>query len=460
MNMIKSRLHLSTKIFKMVNIDQLIAKDLKHIWHPCSQMKDFETCPPIVINKAQGSYLYTNKGPLIDAISSWWCKSLGHAHPAVIAAIKNQLDCFEHVISANTTHPAAVELAEKLSEITGKQHVFFASDGSSAVEIAIKLAIHASQIKGQKNKNQFIALKNGYHGETLGTMSVSDLGLYKAPYASFGVQCHYIDDIPYVSGSKDPLWDNCDTYWNKVVQQLNKICDRVCAILLEPIIQGAGGMLCYSADFLSKISSWAKEKGIYLIADEIMTGIGRTGKWLACDHARIKPDLICLSKGLTSGSIPFSCVMIDSTLFDLFYDDYHAGKSFLHSHTYSGNPLAISAALATIKTIKQDNLLMHSQELGEIMFSYMQDIARDSRKLVNVRGVGAVVAADLIESSQARIGFKIYQEAIKQGALIRPIGNTLYWLPPLNTDKKIIGKLAEITLNSIEEAYNKAQGYE
>lgn len=451
---------MSTKIFKMVNIDQLIAKDLKHIWHPCSQMKDFETCPPIVINKAQGSYLYTNEGPLIDAISSWWCKSLGHGHPAVIAAIKNQLDCFEHVISANTTHPAAVELAEKLSEITGKQHVFFASDGSSAVEIAMKLAIHASQIKGNKNKNQFIALKNGYHGETIGTMSVSDLGLYKAPYASFGVQCHYIDHIPYVTGSKDPLWKNCDTYWNTVVQQLNKICDRVCAILLEPIIQGAGGMLCYSADFLAKISLWAKEKGIYLIADEIMTGIGRTGEWLACDHAHIKPDLICLSKGLTSGSIPFSCVMIDNTLFDLFYDDYHAGKSFLHSHTYSGNPLAISAALATIKTIEQDNLLIHSQELGEIMFSYLQDIARDSKKLVNVRGVGAVVAADLIESSHTRIGFKIYQEAIKQGALIRPIGNTLYWLPPLNTDKKIIGKLAEITLNSIEEAYNKAQGYE
>lgn len=460
--MIKSRLHLSTKIFKMVNIDQLIAKDLKHIWHPCSQMKDFETCPPIIVNKAQGSYLYTNKGPLIDAISSWWCKSLGHGHPAVIAAIKNQLDYFEHVISANTTHPAAVELAEKLSEITGKQHVFFASDGSSAVEIAMKLAIHASQIKGNKNKNQFIALKNGYHGETIGTMSVSDLGLYKAPYASFGVQCHFIDDIPYVSGTKDPLWKNCDTYWNKVVQQLNKICERVCAVLLEPIIQGAGGMLCYSADFLAKISLWAKEKGIYLIADEIMTGIGRTGKWLACDHAHIKPDLICLSKGLTSGSIPFSCVMIDSSLFDLFYDDYHAGKSFLHSHTYSGNPLAISAALATIKTIDQDNLLMHSQELGEIMFSYLQDIAKDSRKLVNVRGVGAVVAADLIEieSNQTRIGFKIYQEAIKQGALLRPIGNTLYWLPPLNTDKKIIGKLAEITLNSIEEAYNKAQGYE
>lgn len=458
--MIKSRLRLSTKILKMVNIDQLIAKDLLHIWHPCTQMKDFETYPPIVINKANGSYLDTNKGQLIDAISSWWCKSLGHSHPAVVAAIKNQLNSFEHVISANTTHPMAVELAEKLSEITGKQHVFFASDGSSAVEIAMKLAIHAAQIKGYQNRNQFIALKNGYHGETLGAMSVSDLGLYKAPYKSFGVQCHYINDIPYVSGFKDPLWINCDTHWDKIVQQLDKITDKACAIILEPIIQGAGGMLCYSADFLSKIASWAKEKDIYLIADEIMTGIGRTGQWLACDHANINPDLICLSKGLTSGSIPFSCVMIDSAIFDLFYNDYHAGQSFLHSHTYSGNPLAISAALATIKTIEQENILAYTQEIGETMLSYLHDIARECGKLVNVRGIGGVVAADLIDTDQDRIGFKIYQQAIQLGALIRPIGNTLYWLPPLNTDKKIIGKLAEITLNSIETAYNKTQRYE
>lgn len=442
----------------MVNVEKLISRDLKHVWHPCSQMKDFETCPPLVVDRAQGSYLYTNQGPLIDAISSWWCKSLGHGHPAVISAIEDQLKRFEHVIGANTTHPILVELAEQLTEITGKQHVFFASDGASAVEIAMKLAIHATQIKGYKNKNEFIALKNGYHGETLGTMSVSDLGIYKAPYESFGVTCHFIDNIPYVTGVDDPLWNCCDSHWVSIAKQLDEISDKVCALILEPIVQGAGGMLCYSADFLHKISLWAKSKDIVLIADEIMTGLGRTGQWLACDHADIKPDLICLSKGLTSGSIPFSCVMIDNSIFDLFYADYKIGPSFLHSHTYSGNPLAVSAALATIKTMRNEKIISQAQSLGETMLDFLQQVATQSGKLNNVRGVGAVVAADLMDIGDYRIGNEVYQQALKYGALIRPIGKTIYWLPPLNTDNETIGKLAEITLNSIDAAYIKAQG--
>lgn len=458
--MIKSGTLLSTKILKMVNVDKLIERDLKHIWHPCTQMKDFETCPPLVIDSAKGNYLYTNQGPLIDAISSWWCKSLGHGHPAILSAIKNQLKYFEHVIGANTTHPVLVELAEQLTEITRKQHVFFASDGASAVEIAMKLAIHATKIKGFENKNQFIALKNGYHGETLGTMSVSDLGIYKAPYESFGVNCHFIHDIPYVNDVTSPLWHHCDEYWEATEKQLNKISNQVCALILEPIIQGAGGMLCYSAQFLKKLALWAKSKDIILIADEIMTGMGRTGKWLASDHAEITPDLICLSKGLTSGSVPLSCVMIDNSVFDLFYDDYSSGKSFLHSNTYSCNPLAVSAALATIKTMHDENIMDQSRQLGELMLPLMQQIASSSGKLTNVRGIGAVVAADLVDSSNYRIGNELYQQAITLGALIRPMGNTLYWLPPLNTDQEIIGKLAEITLNSIEAAYKKAQGYE
>ncbi len=441
-------------------MNKLIARDLKHIWHPCSQMKDFENCPPLVIDSAQGCYLNTNQGSLIDAISSWWCKSLGHGHPSVMAAMTQQMARFEHVIGANTTHPSLVELGEHLAEITGNQHIFFASDGASAVEIAMKLAIHGTQIKGHKNKNQFIALKNGYHGETLGTMSVSDLGIYKAPYESFGVACHFIEHIPYVSGKTDDLWANCDEYWPEVEQQLNAVSEQVCALILEPIIQGAGGMLCYSADFLKKLSEWAKEKEIYLIADEIMTGIGRTGSWLACDHANIKPDLICLSKGLTSGSLPLSCVMIDSSIYDLFYDDYKSGKSFLHSHTYSGNPLAVSAALATIKTIYNEDIIKKAQILGEVMLQNMNYIAEQSGKLQNVRGIGAVVAADLISADSYRIGNEIYQQALNYGALIRPIGRTLYWLPPLNTDPEIIGKLAKITLNSIEAGYLKARGNE
>jgi len=444
----------------MDNIQQLISRDLQHIWHPCSQMKDFETCPPLIIERAQGSYLYTDKGPLIDAISSWWCKSLGHGHPAVIAAISRQLKKFEHVIAANTTHPPLVELAELLSEITGKQHLFFASDGACAVEIAMKLAIHAMQIKGFNHKNQFIALKNGYHGETLGTMSVSDLGLYKNPYQSFGVNCHFIEHIPYVSGKNDPLWHNCDSYWISTRNQLDEIKEDVCAIILEPVVQGAGGMLCYSPDFLKKLALWAKLNNIYLIADEIMTGIGRTGEWLAVNHAGVEPDLICLSKGLTSGSIPFSCVMIDSAIYELFYGEYTSGNSFLHSHTYSGNPLAISAALATIKTIRDEGIINQTQHLGEYMLHCMAEIAQLSGKLTRVRGVGAVVAADLVDAGKNRAGNAIYQEAIKHGALLRPIGNTLYWLPPLNTDKETIGKLAQITLHSINAAYAKAQGYE
>lgn len=444
----------------MVNVNQLIARDLKHVWHPCSQMKDFETCPPLIIERAIGSYLYTDKGPLIDAISSWWCKSLGHGHPAVIAAIKKQLDSFEHVIGANTTNSTLVELAEQLAEITGKQHIFFASDGASAVEISMKLAIHATQIKGHKNKNEFIALKNGYHGETLGTMSVSDLGIYKAPYESFGVTCHFIENIPYINNQDDPRWSDCNEIWPSTLQYLNTVSEHVCAIILEPIIQGAGGMLCYSADFLKKLAQWAKSKDIILIADEIMTGVGRTGTWLASEHAGIEPDLICLSKGLTSGSVPFSCVMIDSAIFDLFYADYNSGTSFLHSHTYSANPLAVSAALATIKAIQQEQIIEQTRELGTTMLKAMHRIAKQSGRLKNVRGVGALVAADLMPVGEYRIGNEVYCQALKSGALIRPIGKTLYWLPPLNTDENTIGKLAEITLNSIEAAYIKASGYE
>lgn len=436
----------------MVNVQELIEKDVHHVWHPCAQMKDFETTPPLVIEGAKGSCLYTNQGVLIDGISSWWCKSLGHGHPNIISAIHNQLDAFEHVIAANTTHPTLVELAQELTQLTKKQHVFFASDGSSAVEIAMKLAIHANQIKGLTHKNEFIALKNGYHGETLGTMSISDLGLYKAPYSSFGVHCYFIEP-PYVTGRKDPLWGDCTEHWNATLKYLATIKDTVCAVVLEPLIQGAGGMLCYSADFLNRLARWAKENQIYFIVDEIMTGVGRTGTWLASEHALIEGDLICLSKGLTSGSIPFSCVMIDHDIFNLFYSDYQTGPSFLHSHTYSGNPLAISAALATIRTMQEEHTLANAAHLEELMMSHFNDIAAKTGRLQNIRGLGAVVAADLIADDKVRVGNQIYKHALKYGALLRPIGNVLYWLPPLNSDEQTIELLAKITAQSINATY-------
>ncbi len=437
----------------MVNDDALIQRDLKHIWHPCSQMKDFEQSPPLVVKHAKGSYLHTDQGPVIDAISSWWCKSLGHGHPAVIAAIQQQLASFEHVIGANTTHPKIVELGEQLAEISGRQHVFFASDGSCAVEIAMKLAVQASQLKGNATRNQFIALKNSYHGETLGTLSISDLGMYKKPFENLGPQCYFLQNIPYVASKNDPLWHSCDTHWSLILQELEAAKANVCAIVVEPIVQGSCGMHAYSADFLRKLAVWAKANDIYLIADEIMTGLGRTGEWLACDHADTKADMICLSKGLTSGTLPLSCVLIDSPIYNLFYDDFEQGKSFLHSHTYSGNALAISAALATINTMRSEGIIQQAAALGECMLGYFSDIATQTGKLSNVRSIGAWVAGDLENTEDPRLGYRVYQQALKRGALLRPLGNTLYWLPPLTTDHKTIGKLAEITLNSIKDVY-------
>lgn len=437
----------------MVNEAQLIKQDLNHIWHPCTQMKDFELFPPLIVHQAKGSYLYTNRGPIIDAISSWWCKSLGHGHPKILSAIQNQLKSFEHVISANTTHPLLAELGEKLFELSGNQHVFFASDGASAVEIAMKICLHAMQIKGKSKKTHFIALQNSYHGETLATLSVSDLGLYKKPYEGYGVNCHFIHSLPYISHQKDPLWINCDEIWPTIEKQLEPVKEKAAAVILEPLIQGAGGMRCYSADFLKKISRWCAQHDIYLIADEIMTGIGRTGKWLASHHASIKPDIICLSKGLTSGTIPLSAVLVDHALYDLFYDDFKSGNSFLHSHTYSGNALAISAALATIKTIESENLLKQVPFLEQLMAQGLQEIASITGKLTHVRWLGAMVAADLEEIPGKRLGFELSIEAVKRGALLRPLGNTIYWFPPLNTDKNTIEKLTEITLNAMRAIY-------
>ncbi|ASQ45913.1 adenosylmethionine--8-amino-7-oxononanoate transaminase [Legionella clemsonensis] len=437
----------------MVNSNQIIEKDLKHIWHPCTQMKDFQNHPPLVVHAAKGSYVDTNKGSLIDALSSWWCKSLGHGHPAVIAAIQKQLETFEHVIGANTAHPLLAELGERLAVLSGNQHAFFASDGSSAVEIAMKLALHASQLKGKFHKTNFIALKNSYHGETLGALSISDLGLYKKPYEGYGVTCNFLQAIPYLSNIFDPLWLNADAYWPQTLSQLEKIKDKVCAVIVEPIVQGAGGMLCYSADFLQKLAKWTKDNDIYFIADEIMTGLCRTGKWFACEHANIKPDLMCLSKGLTSGTLPLSCVLINHSIFELFYDDYESGKSFLHSHTYSGNALALSAAMATLKTMEEEKSNEQAERLGYLMHSLMEEIRSATGRISNIRSIGAMVAADLTEIKGKRIGYELYKEAINHGALLRPIGNTLYWLPPLNIDRETVENLAEITLNSIKAIY-------
>jgi adenosylmethionine-8-amino-7-oxononanoate aminotransferase len=419
-------------------------------------MKDYEQFHPLIIKRAYGSYIELSDGKkVLDAISSWWCKSLGHSHPRLKKALMEQIDKFEHVIFANTTHETIAELSQMLGNLMpGLNKVFYAGDGSCAVEIAMKMSLHYHLLAGKPRKQKFIALKNGYHGETCGALSVSDLGLYRDPYRSMLFEPTLIEPL-YVSGIDDPDWYNSQTHWKKIKPILQKQCEVTTAIIIEPILQGVGGMKVYSQDFLSRLAKFAKENDVHLIADEIMTGIGRTGKMLSCEHAMIRPDFICLSKGLTSGWMPFSAALTTDQIYQAFYDDYEKGKSFLHSHTYSGNALGASLALATLNVIQEEQLCERANQLQTIMRGFMQDIAKQTGLLRNLRGIGAVVAADLVANDlPPRAGYQLYQEAIRLGALLRPLGNTIYWMPPLNITNEELFKLKEITLQAIHNVFN------
>ncbi len=431
----------------------LIQRDLNCLWHPCAQMKDYEVFKPLIIKRARGSIIELSDGrKIIDAIASWWCKSLGHNHPQLKKALLQQLDKFEHVLLANTTYETIVQLSEKLTALMPSlKKVFYASDGSSAVEIAMKMSLHTRQIKGETNRKKFIALSNSYHGETIGALSVSDMGLYRDPYKELLFDVAFLAPLPYVLTRNDPLWGNCQQHWDILKKQLDLLAHETTAILVEPIVQGAGGMRLYSQDLLKRLRDWTKQHGIHLIADEIMTGIGRTGKMLACEYANIEPDFLCLAKGLTSGWLPLSAVLTSDEIYYLFYDEYDTGKAFLHSHTHCGNALAVSIALATLQVMEQEHICRYVSELEPLMFRYMSEIAEHTGKLENVRSMGAIVAADfIVRDPQQRVGFEVYKSAVKLGALLRPLGNTIYWFPPLNIEFSTLQELKEITQKSIE----------
>lgn len=388
---------------------------------------------------------------IIDAISSWWCKSLGHNHPRLKEALFRQANLFEHVIFANTLSKPIIKLSEKLTNLTPHlKKIFYAGDGSCAVEVAMKMSIHARVIEGKTKKTKFIALENGYHGETAAALSVSDVGIYKDAYQSILFKPTIIKNIPYVSGKNDPLWHNAEEAWQKIKPQLEKHIESTTAIIFEPIIQGAGGMLIYSPDFLNRLANWAQQNDIHLIADEIMTGIARTGKMLGIEHANIHPDFICLSKGLTSGFMPFSAVLTTNNIYNLFYDDYEKGKSFLHSHTFSGNPLGAAIALEALKIIEDENIIKKAQNLNQKMMTLFSQIAKNTGKIHNIRSVGGMIAGDLkTNNPKERLGFKLYQIATKEGILLRPLGNTIYWLPPLNISDTDLEMLSDKTERAI-----------
>lgn len=425
-----------------------------HTWHPCMQMKDFETMPPIEIASASGDYLITQSGQkIIDGISSWWCKSLGHQHPQLMQALRRQSEAFEHVILANTTNAPISQLSDNLCHLAPSfDRVFYASEGSSAVEIALKMAVHGQSLRGFGQRTQLIALANGYHGETCLALSVSDVGLYSEPYQALLQPVTFINDLPYINGCHDPLWHDCSEVWPAIEKQLQPLAETAAALILEPILQGAGGMKIYSADLLKRLRQWCRENHCFFIADEIMTGFGRTGTMLACDHAEIEPDMLCVSKGLTGGVLPLSAVVTTDEIYQLFYDDYESGKAFLHSHTYSGNALAVAVANELFAVYREQAILERLPALTQKLSTLMQAVADETGVLTNLRVLGGMAAADIaIPNMPKRIGYQLHCEALRQGALLRPLGNSLYWLPPLNSRDDSLARLAEITQSAVKK---------
>ncbi len=441
--------------------DNLVQRDLRHVWHPCSQMQDYEAFPPLPVVKAEGPYLHTANGDtLIDAISSWWCKSLGHGHPKIRAAVERQLDRFEHIIMANTSTKVLVELSEQLSELCPTlDKVFYADNGSTAMEIAMKMSLQYHAQTGQPERKKFISLENGYHGESILTLAAGDCELYTKPYAPLLPEIPKLKQLPYVSGLEPDNWDCMSNgSWNVLKKQLDPLASKLSAIIFEPILQGAGGMLIYSPDLLRRLRRWADVHGVHLIADEIMTGFGRAGKWLACEYAGITPDFVALSKGLTGGWAPMAVTLTSTKVYNAFYDDYFSGKAFLHSNTFSGYAPAAAAALAAMKIYREEGIIEQVNERSAELRDAMKFVSETTGALTNVRGVGFVIAADIVDPStgkpfdkKLRTGYRCFKHAVKLGALLRPLGDTIYFLPPLNTPAPVIGALGEIAAMALSK---------
>lgn len=428
-----------------------LSQKWQHHWHPCTQMKDFETFPPLDVVHAEGGWLTLTDGQKVfDATSSWWCKHLGHRQPKLLHALRTQSEKMIHTIAANTLSEPVVELSSRLSQLMPNiDRVFYASDGSSAVEIALKMACHAQHLRGNK-RNHIIKLSGAYHGETIMTMAVSDCELYKGPYKSWMVDTTTIDPIPYVAGTHDPIWSDASDMWYQIEQVLEPHAQTACAVIVEPLLQGANHMKIYSKDFLKRLAIWAKKHNIYFIADEIMTGFWRTGSLLASMQADIQPDFICLGKGLTSGMLPLSATLTSNDIFKLFYGTKETHSGFLHSHTYSAHALAAAVACSTLDVYEQSNMASTVENIGALMLASFNDINAKLDCLTNIRQIGGVVAAELsLPDCGPRVGWRLQQLSVQYGALIRPLGNTLYWCPPLNSSPEEIAKLKVATESAI-----------
>lgn len=433
------------------------------IWHPTQQMKDLEKHPLLEIERGKGIYLYdTNGKAYIDAISSWWVNLFGHGEERITRAIYEQAQKLEHVIFSGCTHPPAQELARMLVDVTPAQleHVFFAGDGASAVEVTLKMAFAYWKNIGRPEKQRFVYLENGYHGDTLGALSVCGdefftgmfKGLLTEQIMAPSPDCYR---CPYGRRRGD-----CDVECFEPMERIvTENSDTIAGVIVEPLVQGAGGFKMYPPEYLKKLRALTQERDVLLIFDEIAVGFGRTGPMFAAEHADVCADFVCLSKGLTSGTMAQSVVLTTAEVFDAFYAEYAELKGFMHSHSYAGNALACAAAVETMKIFRDDNVIAANEPKWKRLQAAVRERFEGHPHVGEVRALGWITCVELVKDPatktsfdwRERTAFQVYRAAVERGALLRNLDDIIYFMPPYVITLEEIDRLADIAAASVKE---------
>ena len=436
--------------------EQLISWDKNHVWHPFTQMQDWLDENPVIIERGDGVYLIDIDGHrYIDGIASMWTNVHGHNHPDLNAALKNQLDKIAHATLLGYSNIPAIQLAKKLVEITpiGLSKVFYSDNGSTAVEVALKMAFQYWQHKEQPERNQFIHFDNAYHGDTVGAMSVGGIKTFHDTFSTLLFKSLRVSAPQHISDESEK------TCWlNSVERVLSENRGKIAGIILEPLIQGAGGMLMSPKGFLKGLEALAKDWDTLLIVDEVMTGFGRTGKMWGCEHEDVSPDILCTAKGLTAGYLPLAATLTTDEIYDAFLGDYSELKTFFHGHTFTGNPLGCAIALENIAIFEREKLIEKLQS----KIAHFKDRLLEFYQLKHVGDVrvcGMVAGIELMKNPdtntpypyEEKVGIQVCKAALNKGAILRPLVNTIVLMPPLQISISELDILLDITYSAIKE---------
>ena len=451
-----------------MDLGLLLSLDKKLIWHPYTQMKDFEQRDLLFIDRAEGVYLHDGYGKrYFDTISSWWCIIHGHNHPTIAERIRKQLGRLDQIHFAGTTHEGPIVLAQRLKEILPDRlcKFFYSDNGSTAVEVALKMSFQYWKNIGVDNRQLFVSLERGYHGDTLGTMSLGGVPAFEGPFShltfdSLKVPAPYCYRCPaglerYEPGKGRRCSLEC---FDLLEDRVRQRADSVCAVVVEPLLMGAGGMLVYPEGYLTRLRGLCDDIGAHLILDEVATGFGRTGKMFAFEHAGVIPDFLCLSKGITGGTLPLAVTVTTRHVFDAFYADYDQGKTFFHGHTFTANPICTASALGSLDVFDREDVLQVVPDRASFLQKEKERLL-DLPMVGDVRGIGMVAAFELVMDkddrksfdSKMRVGWQVYLEGLKRGLILRPLSDVIYLFLPLCTTKAQIGTILEATADTIKQ---------